>query len=49
MDNDSFVLIVNTKSIIEDLKNLKVIFDFSNKDESVELFSNKNKKILRKF
>ena len=30
MDTDSFVLSVSTKDIIKDLKNLEVIFDFSN-------------------
>ena len=45
MDTDSFVLSVNTKDIIKDLKNLEDIFDFSNLDENHELFSNKNKKL----
>ena len=49
MDTDSFVLSVNTKDIIKDLKNLEDIFDFSNLDENHELFSNKNKKIIGKF
>ena len=44
IDTDAFVLSVNTKGIIKDLKNLEDIFDFSNLDESHELFSNKNKK-----
>ena len=43
MDTDSFVLSVNTKDIIKDLKNLEDIFDFSNLDEKHELFTNKNK------
>ena len=49
MDTDSFVLSVNTKDIIEDLKILEDIFDFSNIDEHHELFSNKNKKVIGKF
>ena len=49
MDTDSFVLSVNTKDIIEDSKKLEDIFDFSNLDENHELFSNKNKKVIRKF
>ena len=43
MDTDSFVLSVNTKDIIKDLKNLEDIFDFSNLDRNHELFSNKKK------
>ena len=49
MDTDSFVLSVNTKDNIKDLKNLENIFDFSNLDENHELFSNKNKKVIGKF
>ena len=45
MDTDSFVFSVNTKDIVEDLKNLEDIFDFSNLDKNHELFSNKNKKV----
>ena len=48
MDTDSFVLSVNTKDIIKDLKNLEDIIDFSNLDENQELFSNKNKKVIGK-
>ena len=40
---------MNTKNIINDLKNLEDIFDFSNLDENHELFSNKNEKIIGKF
>ena len=46
MATDSFVLSVNTKDIIKDLKNLEDIFDFSNLDKNHELFSNKNKKVI---
>ena len=49
MDTDSFVLSVNTKDIIKDLKNLADMFDFSNLDKNHELYSNKNKKVIRKF
>ena len=49
MDTDSFVLSVNIKDIIKDLKNLEDIFDFSNLDKIHELFSNKNKKVIGKF
>ena len=41
MDTDSFLLSVNTKDIIKDLKNLEDIFDFSNLDKNHELFSKK--------
>ena len=49
MDTDSFILSVNTKDIIKDLKNLEDIFDFSNLDKTHELFSNKNKKVIDLF
>ena len=49
MDTDSFILSVNTKDIIKDLKNLEDIFDFSNLDKTHELFSNKNKKVIGRF
>ena len=48
-NTDSFVLSVNTKNIFKDLKNLEVLFDFSNLDQNHELFSNKNKKVIGKF
>ena len=44
MDTDSFVLSVNTKDVIKDLKNLENIFDFSNLDKNHELFSKKKTK-----
>ena len=44
----SFVLSVSRKGIIEDLKNLEDLFDFSKLDEDHELFINRNKKIIRK-
>ena len=49
IDTDAFVLSVNTKDIIKDLKNLEDIFDFSNLDLNHELFSKKNKKVIGKF
>ena len=49
MHTDSFVLSVNTKDILKDLKNLEVMFDFSNLDENHKLFSNINKKVNGKF
>ena len=49
MDTDAFVLSLNTKDIIKELKNLEDIFDFSILDENHELFSFKKKKILGKF
>ena len=49
MDTDSFVLSMNTKDFIKDLKNLEDIFDFSDLDKNHELFSNKNKKVIGKF
>ena len=44
MDTDSFILRLNTKDIIKDLKNSEGIFDFSNLDKNHELFINKNEK-----
>ena len=49
MDTDSFVLSVNTKDIIKDLKNLEDIFDFSNLDKNHEIFSSRNKIVIGKF
>ena len=49
MDTDSFVLSVNTKDSINDLKDLEHIIVFSNIDKNHELFINKNKKVLGKF
>ena len=46
MDTDSFILSVNTKDIVKDLKNLDDMFDFSNLDKNHELFSNKNKEVI---
>ena len=49
MDCDSFVLSIETQNIINDLKNLEDLFDFSNLDKNHELFSNKNRKVVGKF
>ena len=42
------ILSMNTKDIINDLKTLEVIFDFSILDENHEICSNKSKKIIGK-
>ena len=47
-DTDSFVLSVNTKDVIKDVKKLEDIFDFSNSGKNHELFSNKNKEVIGK-
>ena len=49
MDTDSLKLSVNTKNVIEDLKNLEDLFDFSNLNKNQEIFSNKNEKVVGKF
>ena len=49
MDCDGFVLSIETEKLINDLKNLEDLFDFSNLDKNHELFSNKNKKVVGKF
>ena len=49
MDTDSLILSLNTNESIRDLKNLEDTFDFSNLDKNIELFSNKNKKVIGKF
>ena len=41
MDCDSFVLSIKTQDIINDLKNLENLFDFSNLVENYDLFSEK--------
>ena len=48
IDTDAFVSRVNTKDIINDLKNLEDLIDFSNLDENHELISNENKKAIGK-
>ena len=49
IDTYGVKLSLKTENIINDLKNLEDIFDFSNLDENHELYSNKNKKIIGKF
>ena len=49
IDTDGIILSMKRENIIEDLKTLEDIFDFSNLDENHELFSNKNKKVIGKF
>ena len=49
MDTDSFILSINTKDIIKDLKNLEDLFDFSNLDKNHELFCNKKKEKIVNF
>ena len=49
MDTDSFVLSVNTKDIIKDLKNLEDLFHFIIFNENHDLFSNKNKNVVGKY
>ena len=48
MDTDSFVLSINTKDTIKDLINLEDFFHFSNLNESHELFSNENRRVIGK-
>ena len=49
MDTDSFLLSVNTKNIIKDLKNLENLFDFSHLNGNHETFNTKNKRVNGKF
>ena len=49
MDCDSFVLSIETQNMINNLKNLEDLFDFSNLNKNHELFTNKNKKVVGKF
>ena len=49
IDTDGTILSMKTKNIIEDLKNIEDIFDFSILDENHELFSGRNKKIIGEF
>ena len=45
-DTDSFALTINTSNIIEDLYNLKDLFEFSNMNKNHEFFTMKTKKWL---
>ena len=49
IDKDGMILSMKTQNIINVLKNLEDIFDFSSLQENHELFSNKNKTIYGKF
>ena len=49
LDFDSFVLSIGTQIFIIDLKNIELLFDFSNLNENHELVSNKRKKAVGKF
>ena len=49
MDCDSFVLSIETQNIINNLKNLEDLFDFSNLNKNHDFFSNKNKKVVGKY
>ena len=49
MDCDNYVLSIKTQNIIDDLKKLEDLFDFSILDKNHELFSNKNKNFVGKF
>ena len=49
IDTDGMILSIKTKENTKDLKNLEVIFDFSNLDKNHELYGEKNKKVIGKF
>ena len=49
MDCDSFVLSIETQNLIDGLKSLEDLFDFSKFYKNHELFSNKNEKVVGKF
>ena len=49
IDTDSFVLCVNTKDFIKDLKSLEDSFDFSNLIENHQIFNKKNRRLIGKF
>ena len=49
MDTDSFVLRINTKDIIKDLKKLEDIIGFCNLDQNHEILSYKNRIFFGKF
>ena len=48
-DTDAMVLSIKTKDIVEDLYNLRDLFDFSNLNREHKLFSEENKKVVGKF
>ena len=49
IDTEAFVLSIDSDIIINNLKTLEDIFDFSNLDMNHELYSEKNKKVIGKF
>ena len=49
MDTNSFILSVKTKDLIQNLKHLENIFDFSNLNKNHELFINRNEKVVGRF
>ena len=49
MDCDGFVMSIRTQKLSKGPPNLKNSFDFSNLNKNLILFSNKNKKVVRKF
>ena len=44
MDTDSFLLSVNGKDIVNNLKNLKILLEFSDINKNYSLFGYENKK-----
>ena len=48
-DCDSMVLSIVAKDIVEDLYNLRDLFDFSSLNREHELFSDENKKVVVKY
>ena len=46
MDCDNFVLSIRTQNIINDLKNLEDLFDFSSLDVNHEIFGTENEKLI---
>ena len=49
IDTDAFVLSLNTKNIIKDLKNLEDFLDFSHLIENHELISDEKEKVIGNF
>ena len=48
-DTDAMVLSIKTKDIVEDLYNLRDLFDFSNLNREHKLFNEEKKKVVGKF
>ena len=49
IDTDGMFLSTKIQNIINDLKNLEDIFDFSNFDKNHEIYSERNKKVIGRF